>query len=137
MTSSSSSDESPSIIQKKKGKLKSRRQRKGLAVIINEIWPHDGINARLADKNFLTVDSFTQMAFVNGILNPILDSDGFRKLQKKKISPKTRQKMKILNKLVHDIIRSQNFPEVRIMESCQILDDPDGSFKNILLICTT
>ena len=101
ITSTSSSDESPSRLRKKlkklqkKGKLRSGRHRKGLAVIRNEIWPHDGINARLAGKNFPTVESLLQMAFVGGILNPILDSEEFKK--QKKIAPKLTQKIKVLN----------------------------------------
>ena len=112
-SSSSSSDESPTKIRRKlkklqkKGKLKSGRHRKGLAVIRNEIWPHDGVNARLAGKTFPTVESLTGMAFVAGILNPILDSEEFRKLEKKKFAPKMRQKLKILNELAYGIIRSQ------------------------------
>ena len=95
-TLSSSSDESPSKMRRKlkklqkKGKLKSGRHRKGLAVIRNEIWPHDGVNARLAGKNFPTVESLTPMGFVAGILNTILDSEEFRKLEKKKVAPKMR-----------------------------------------------
>ena len=137
-TSTSSSDESPSRLRKKlkklqkKGKLRSGRHRKGLAVIRNEIWPHDGINARLAGKNFPTVESLSQMAFIGGILNPILDSDEFKKLEKKKIAPKLTQKIKVLNELVHGIIRSQNFTEVRdfYLSTLEEIETGQGSWKD-------
>ena len=137
-SSSSSSDESPSKIRRKlkklqkKGKLKSGRHRKGLAVIRNEIWPHDGINARLAGKSFPTVESLSQMAFIAGILNPILDSDEFKKLEKKKIAPKMRQKLIVLNELAHGIIRSQNFPEVRdfYLSTLEEIETGQGSWKD-------
>ena len=92
------------------------------------------------------------MAFVAGILNPILDSDEFKKLEKQNIAPKMRQKLKVLNELVHGIIRSQNFPEVnrflslnlggnrdwtRIMEGSTVLDDPDGPLKNSSSVSST
>ena len=137
-SSSSSSDESPSKLRKKlkklqkKGKLKSGRHRKGLAVIRNEIWPHDGINARLAGKTFQTVESLTQMAFVGGILNPLLDSEDFKRLEKKKLVPKLRQKLRVLNELMHGIIRTQNFPEVRdfYLSTLEQLETGQGSWKD-------
>ena len=137
-SSSSSSDASPTKIRRKlkklqkKGKLKSGRHRKGLAVIRNEIWPHDGVNARLAGKTFPNVESLTIPAFVAGILNPILDSEEFRKLEKKKFAPKMRQKLKILNELAHGIIRSQNFPEVRdfYLSTLEEIETGQGSWKD-------
>ena len=137
-TTSSTSDESPSKVRsklkklQKKGKLKSGRHREGLAVIRNEIWPHDGINARLAGKTFPTIESLTPMAFVAGILNSILDSEDFRKLEKKKLAPRMRQKMKILNELAHGIIRSQNFPEVRdfYLSTLEEIETGQGSWKD-------
>ena len=59
-SSTSSSEDSPGKLRRelkrlrKKGKLKSGRHRKGLAVIRNEEWPHDGVNAKLAGKHFKT-----------------------------------------------------------------------------------
>ena len=137
-STSSSSDESPTKMRRKlkklqkKGKLKSGRHRKGLAVIRNEMWPHDGINARLAGKTFQTVESLTQMAFVGGILNPLLDSEDFKRLEKKKLVPKLRQKLKVLNELIHGIIRSQNFPEVRdfYLSTLEELETGQGSWKD-------
>ena len=137
-TTSSTSDESPSKVRsklkklQKKGKLKSGRHHEGLAVIRNEIWPHDGINARLAGKTFPTIESLTPMAFVAGILNSILDSEDFRKLEKKKLAPRMRQKMKILNELAHGIIRSQNFPEVRdfYLSTLEEIETGQGSWKD-------
>ena len=137
-STSSSSDQSPTKMRRKlkklqkKGKLKSGRHRKGLAVIRNEMWPHDGINARLAGKTFQTVESLTQMAFVGGILNPLLDSEDFKRLEKKKLVPKLRQKLKVLNELIHGIIRSQNFPEVRdfYLSTLEELETGQGSWKD-------
>ena len=138
LNNSSTSDDSPSKMRRKlkklqkKGKLRSGRHRKGLAVIRNEIWPHDGINARLAGKNFPTIESLTPMAFVAGILNSILDSEDFRKLEKKKFAPKMRQRFKTLNELVHGIIRSQNFPEVRdfYLSTLEEIETGQGSWKD-------
>ena len=78
-SSTSSSDDSPTKLRRqlkrlrKKGKLRSGRHRMGLAVIRHEDWPYDGINNKLAGKHFKTVESLTPMAFVAGILNPILE----------------------------------------------------------------
>ena len=85
-STSSSSDQFPTKMRRKlkklqkKGNLKSGRHRKG-------------INARLAGKTFQTVELLTQMAFVGGILNPLLDSEDFKRLEKKKLVPKLRQKL--------------------------------------------
>ena len=136
--SSSSSEDSPTKVRRKlkklqkKGKLRSGRDRKGLAVIRNETWPHDGINARLAGKSFPTVDSLTEMAFVAGIINPLLESDDFRKMEKKKMFPKFRQKLKVLNELIHGIIRSQNFPEVKdfYLTTLEEIETGQGSWRD-------
>ena len=72
------------------------------------------------------------MAFVGGILNPIVESDDFKKLEKKKIAPKHRQKIRVLNELVHGIIRSQNFPEVRdfYLSTLEEIETGQGSWKD-------
>ena len=137
-STSSSSDQSPSKARRelkrlqKKGKLKSGRHRKGLAVIRNEIWPHDGINARLAGKQYPTIESLSPLAFLAGILNPILDSDEFKRLEKKKVAPKIRQKLKVINELVHGIIRSDNFYEVRdfYLSTLEEIETGQGSWKD-------
>ena len=85
----------------------------GLAVIRHEDYPHDGINNKLAGKHFKTDESLTPMAFVAGILNPILESSEFNKLEAQKLVPKLRQKLQVVNEIIHGIIRSVNFEETK------------------------
>ena len=137
-SSTSSSDDSPGKLRRelkrlrKKGKLKSGRHRKGLAVIRNEEWPHDGVNAKLAGKHFKTVEALTPMAFVAGILNPILESTEFKKLEAQKLVPKMRQKLQVLNEMIHGIIRSDNFEEVKnfYLASLEEVETGLGSWKD-------
>lgn len=137
-STTSSSDQSPSKTRRelkrlqKKGKLKSGRHRKGLAVFRNEMWPHDGVNARLAGKQYPTVESLSSLAFVAGILNPVFDSEEFKRLEKKKLAPKICQKLKALNELVHGIIRSENFSEVRdfYLSTLEEIETGQGSWKD-------
>lgn len=137
-SSTSSSEDSPGKLRRelkrlrKKGKLKSGRHRKGLAVIRNEEWPHDGVNAKLAGKHFKTVEALTPMAFVAGILNPILESTEFKKLESQKIAPKMRQKLQILNEMIHGIIRSDNFEEVKnfYLTTLEEVETGLGSWKD-------
>ena len=72
------------------------------------------------------------MAFVAGILNPIIDSEEFKKMENKKMFPKLRQKMKVLNELIHGIIRSQNFPEVRdfYLTTLEEIETGQGSWRD-------
>ena len=137
-STTSSIDQSPSRARRelkrlqKKGKLKSGRHRKGLAVIRNEMWPHDGVNARLAGKQYPTVESLSPLAFVAGILNPVCDSEEFKRLEKKKLAPKICQKLKVLNELVHGIIRSDNFAEVRdfYLSTLEEIETGQGSWRD-------
>ena len=101
-------------------------------MIRNEIWPHDGINARLAGKQYPTIESLSPLAFLAGILNPIFDSEEFRKLEKKKLAPKICQKLKVLNELVHGIIWSDNFHEVRdfYLSTLEEIETGQGSWKD-------
>ena len=72
------------------------------------------------------------MAFVAGIINPLLESDDFRRMEKKKMFPKFRQKLKVLNELIHGIIRSQNFPEVKdfYLTTLEEIETGQGSWRD-------
>jgi hypothetical protein len=72
------------------------------------------------------------MAFVAGILNPILESTEFKKLESQKIAPKMRQKLQILNEMIHGIIRSDNFEEVKnfYLTTLEEVETGLGSWKD-------
>ena len=72
------------------------------------------------------------MAFVAGILNPILESSEFKKLETQKVAPKMRQKLQILNEMIHGIIRSDNFEEVKnfYLTTLEEVETGLGSWKD-------
>ena len=96
------------------------------------MWPHDGVNTRLAGKHFLTIESLTPMSFIAGILYPLIESDEFKKLEKKSLAPKIRQKLRVLNELTHGLIRTNNFVEVRdfYLSTLEEIETGQGSWKD-------
>ena len=96
---------------RKKGKLKSGRVRSGLPVIRDQDWPHESINTILAGRKFES-NTLTENAFIAGILNSVITSDDFKKL-KRKFPSEVTQKLIVLNELVHTLIRSRNFEQVK------------------------
>ena len=69
------------------------------------------MNAILAGRKF-EASNLTENAFIGGILNSVVTSDEFKKMKKKGQTEMT-QKLIVLNELVHVLIRSQNFDQVR------------------------
>ena len=103
-------------------------------MIREQDWPHETVNSILAGKKF-DVNDITEKAFVAGIVNSIVESEEFRKLEKGEKCPVMLQKLKILNKLVHTLIRSENFQEAKefyysILQEIEVAEASwkDGSY---------
>ena len=115
--SSSSSEESGELKKymkklEKKGKLKSGRHRTGLPVVRETDWTHETLNTVLAGKKF-DINNLTDRAFIAGILNSIVDGEEYKRMRREGETPVMVQKLRVLNEIIHNLIRSDNFHQAK------------------------
>ena len=89
------------------------------------------MNSVLAGRKY-DVDNIHEIAFAAGILNSIVEGEEYRKLKRKGDSPVLVQKLRVLNEILHTLLRTDNFKQAKefYYTALEEIEIAEGSWKN-------